>query len=634
MPPPGTPFPTPLASPALRLVHGRWGELVDESAPVSYQALIAGAPQLLREWLTTERATVETGFGAWSLKAIEAEAFGLDYHKVGGVSTNIEGTVPSDPVMTESQRELLGVEGERGEALQKGSVRDSVRDRRRVALFSHAVHRLDREYVLAAVETLRDLVNDSWGALDANGADRIDRVLTALVSELLAVGFAPSFLRVHRQILTGNGAEEVRWDAFTSRLAEPPQTTRVAVVITQAKGEFWDQWPGAYFETLGEALGTSADDATGPGADVNYERFERSAEKPGGRRIVVYDVVARDHHAATRMAIRRFQRTADLVSAEVPRPNAKVYAAVSWHGETLSYGSRKNLSLDPLPVGNPDPAFQGYAARMTEAKVDASSMIRLQGALRAYRISREATYDRTGLTNLWTALEALSPIERTAPGAKSPSIIERVTGLVAPIMASFKARTLVDDVGAVMRAHGLTGPNAMGGGFAGLFVDGEMSRLETLRLLTTAAGVAQVEAAWGAHPIVGLHARGVLANATDGETLARTSYRTARRVDWQIRRLYRLRNEAVHGATMPPNAHRVLQHLLLYVSRSVQVLSDLILADNGIETIEGAAASVEMAYFGWLRWAQGVDDIGTLSDAEVRRLLAPPYRSFLTDDVV
>ena len=85
---------------------------------------------------------------------------------------------------------------------------------------------------------------------------------------------------------------------------------------------------------------------------------------------------------------------------------------------------------------------------------------------------------------------------------------------------------------------------------------------------------------------------------------------------------------------MPPNAHRVLQHLLLYVSRSVQVLSDLILADNGIETIEGAAASVEMAYFGWLRWAQGVDDIGTLSDAEVRRLLAPPYRSFLTDDVV
>ena len=612
-------------------MYERWKELVDESAPVSYQAPIAGAPQLLREWLTTERATADTGFGAWSLKAIEAEAFGLTPHKVGGVSARVEGTVPTDPVMTPSQRELLSTVGERGETLQKGAVRDSVMDRRLVALVSHALLRLDRDYLVAAVLALRELVGGAWDTLDAESADQIDRVLTALVSELLAVGFAPSFLRVHRQMLAGYGAEEARWDAFTSRLTEPVRSIRVAVVITQAKGEFWDQWPGSHFETLGDALGASAGDAAGPGADPNYARFEGLAQKPGGRRIVAYDVDARDHHAATRTAIRRFQRTADLVSAEVPRPNARVYAAVSWHGGTLSYGSRKNLSLDPLPVGNPDPAFRGYAARMTEARVDASSMVRLQGALRAYRISREATYDRTGLTNLWTALEALSPIERSARDAKAPSVIERVTGLVAPIMASFKAYTLVEDVGALMRAHGLTGPDAMGGGFAGMFVDGEMSRLETFRLLSTAAGVAQVEAAWETQPIVGLHARAVLANAADGKQLAQTSYRTAQRVDWQVRRLYRLRNEAVHGATMPPNAHRVLQHLLLYVSRSVQVLSDLILADNGIETIEAAAAAVEMSYFGWLRWAGRASDVQALSDDEVRRLLSPPYRSFLTN---
>ena len=144
----------------------------------------------------------------------------------------------------------------------------------------------------------------------------------------------------------------------------------------------------------------------------------------------------------------------------------------------------------------------------------------------------------------------------------------------------------------------------------------------------------------GASGFVGTALRRALADDYDLVGLTRSPNRAARKdaddpIVWRHCDLYSLREveQGLEGADLAI----YLVHSMLPSSRLTQGTFadlDLILADNGIETIEGAAASVEMAYFGWLRWAQGVDDIGTLSDAEVRRLLAPPYRSFLTDDVV
>ena len=140
------------------------------------------------------------------------------------------------------------------------------------------------------------------------------------------------------------GSEAKRWRTFLARLTRAPGPTRAAVVV-QCKKQFWAHWPGATYEALGDI---DAFASAAPPAEMD-QRFNRY----GGRRVVEYEVTAEDHHAAANEAIARFQRTTDLVAAEVRRPSPDILATAVRHGwgrgRTYSFADRDQLPLDPLP---------------------------------------------------------------------------------------------------------------------------------------------------------------------------------------------------------------------------------------------------------------------------------------------
>lgn len=607
-----------LASPGVRLVYARWSELVDERGPVSYQAPVAGAPQLLREWLDAVATLEETGRGKWLQIAVEDELFGVKHGTFG----TVRGTLRSAPVIRDAFRSAVDLAQQRKVSLNpSGSASPEAQNRRLKALAVFYGHELDSGYLAAAIARLRQLVKTRPGSrLRRSDADELGAVLTAFVSELLSRGFALSFLREHLDVLDGSEntkTEALRWRAFLDRLTRPPRQMNVAVVA-QSNKDFWAHWPGGTAAHLSELpLFASAEL---PESNKTRKKFKRYF----ARGVVEYEVEALDHHAAANLAIRQLERTADLITAEAVHPKPDVLATATRHGRgrhlKFSFATNADLPLTPLPSGLTELAKKGYAQRMMEADIERSSLVRLEGALRAYRISQEATYTRTGLTNLWTALEALTPEEKKVTDKQPPSIIEQVTSMVGPLMGSFKAESLVDDFIGVLRRGGVLGT--------------QVDRALLVQLLSTKDGAEWVGAMTRDDPIVGLHARQFSETMRTPANVVAASYRTARRVEWQVRRLYRLRNETVHGAATPQNARRVLQHLMLYVNRAVLVLSDLLLdVSNGLRTIEDAVSAVEVSYFEWATWARGLvigkneaTPTAALKEDDVARLLRPPFR--------
>ena len=609
-----------LPSPSLRFLYARWVELVGGGAPVSFQAPVAGAPQLLREWAVASRTTEETGFGAHAVAAIEEEAFGVE-HSVGQLRLRVEGTVEADPVVMEAHAGLVELHRQRRTVLSPGKVPDTTVARRLRSVVTVLSAELEAYVADAVGRLLAELEPTIGGALSPGAATSIDRTLTALASELMARGFAPSFLSKHVEVLGGAGSELVRLRRFAQRFRHLPEPARVAVVVESTR-EFWDCWPlagGALYDAMAAVPKLEAAEVPGD--------LARAFTPHPGKRCVVYDLEAPDHHAAAYQAISAFQRTADLVLAEVPQTKVRIVGTVTRHGRgrgvRVSTASRRQLSLEPIPARSVDLARRGFAERVQAVDVDRSSLARLRGALRSYRISREATYDRTGLTNLWTALEALSPIERGV------NVMPRVSALVAPLMGSYKASSLLNDVMWTMRQHGLIHSESLREDLPDLF-DGEFrfDRLGVFRALATEGGGNLVAAA-SDDPLVGYHVRRFRAQAGTGKALVHASYRTARRVEWQVRRLYRLRNETVHGGATPQNARRVLRHLLLYVSRAVHVLSDLLVSPNGLDTIEEAASAIEVTYFDWAASTHRERELSALDDDALRRVLAPPFEQLV-----
>lgn len=556
--------------------------------------------------------------------AVEEELFGTTKNAFGAV----RGTLETDPVVQHSFASVVALADRRGSTMADGgNASTEAQNRRLRAVAIHFGQEFKARYLAEAVQRLRDLVGAPPRAtLDAAAADDVDRVLAVLVSELLASGFAGSFLREHLDTLDASQAvgaradwsETRRWRAFLDRLTRGPGSARVAIVVQCSKA-FWANWPERTETRLQDldAFTTAV-----PPEDVAH-RFKANRVK----RVVEYPVrEAMDHHAAANAAILDFERTADLVTAQVMHPKPIVQATATKHGRgagiQFSFADRDELPLTPLLPRAAELADGSYARRMLQADIERSSLVRLEGALRAYRISRDATYVRTGLTNLWTALEALSPKERSVSD-RNPSIIERVTALVGPLMASFKTSTLVDDLAGVLRRADVIGR--------------EVDRVLLTQLIANEDGARWVEEVTAGDPVVGVHVRRFLsAMETPGAAVA-ASYRTGRRVEWQVRRLYRLRNETVHGATTPQNARRVLQHLLLYVNRAILTLSELLLAESsGIRSIEAAASAIEVTYFEWAeghRVKKGREDrpTSTMSEPAMQRLLTPPFRSLLAD---
>ena len=158
--------------------------------------------------------------------------------------------------------------------------------------------------------------------------------------------------------------------------------------------------------------------------------------------------------------------------------------------------------------------------------------------------------------------------------------------------------------------------------FVGEPPQGALDRGALLVALADPARAARLDALVAPSPLLQHRVRGYHAVVRSGSAAAQRVTQTAKRVEWQLRRVYRLRNGIVHGAHFGGTGERLLEHLDSYVRAVLGPLSQVLAADNGIDTIEQAVAAIDAAFETWRQWAMTVKQ-PTVSDAA--RLLQAPY---------
>lgn len=605
-----------VTNPALQFIYERWLESLHPGSSVSQHAPVMGALGLLREAIRLSEEYRGSDYGSFSTRSVEEEAFGVEVNPFG----KVRGTIPTDPAVRQAEVAVEDLRHANRRHFISGGASDALREHRDEAAIRHLLAKLEPHYLHTLAERIEYLVFDS-GEATPGTFEELDDLITALAAEVLGLGFADSFLRFHQRTLEDrsgrHGSQRERLQRFLRRLQRPPSSVHV-IFNVQANKDFWERWPSGTYR-IAESLEEFE--------DVDAANVEPDYRKTGPLyRFVAFELTAYDHHAASRRAYAVFQRIADVVLAELGKGTPVLHSCITvWRGSrgtTTSAADKSQLQLEPIPVRTrtAERDFTGFARDFVSISAPESALRRLEGALRFYRISLESSWLESGLTNLWTALEVLSSQRLQIP------IIERVTNSIAPLVGSYKVKSLADDlVGYLVQARVFDEA-----GFATVYSDilddeGRIDPIRAIGILSDETRSEQLIADFVASPLLAHRVRSFNKKLETGKELAHVVYRTTRRVEWQIRRLYRLRNEMVHGAVTPPNGQRILQHLQLYTNHALLTVFDLIGAENGLDTIEDVVAAVDSGFHAWLQWIRTLGELRESAPEAWERLYTPPF---------
>ena len=614
-----------IANPALRFFHQRWDELLDTSAPVTNRAPVAGALAILRE-LDELRTSFHSGRSTKAnIEAVEQEAFGSE----NAGSEKQLGTVQSDPVI----HRLFGSVGEYRGALSSHfgfrNPPDTVVWRRADALTRVLVHRAAEQYLAALIAELEAEIFDSSTDLKER-VIRVDALVTALVAELLSIGYADSFLRVHRrtldQKLGRERHERARFKQFCERLLAPPRDYEIILRVHASK-KLWDRWPTASDISVSHACRLQRPPGLSPGFEEAIRKFERADPSI---RFVRQRCSARDDHAASLSAFVDFELAIDLIQAELPELSTQIQdiaTATTGEPSTLKVlpAARAQLEFRPLRLSSRDRArtVTGFAEGVRNARSDDTSKRRIAGAIRYYRISAQEQWAESSFTNVWTSLEALAHEDYDA------AIIDRVVRSITPIVASQKMRDLTDDLASYLEKVAVVESGAFTAQFSGAL--NSSGRIDPVLLLGAMADAVQADALAALvaeHPLVQRRVLEYSAIVQTGGSIVERVNRTARRVEWQLRRIYRQRNDIVHGASHANASERLLGHLQLYALNSISTIAGLLAANNGISTIEDAVATIDLSFHRWCLVTRRLGKLAVLGPADWQRCYEPPYKQY------
>jgi len=197
----------------------------------------------------------------------------------------------------------------------------------------------------------------------------------------------------------------------------------------------------------------------------------------------------------------------------------------------------------------------------------------LAAALEYHRLALLATSDEARLVNLWIALEAL------CQGGEG-SIIERVWSRISPCVSVENVRKNLISLSIYVKEfwdHTGAAP------FLALFPNSTATRLEpsdlaaVLLLPNGAPNLVTLCNLCAPHPLI-LHRlfRMKTMILNEAKSVASNLELTCRNVEWQIKRIYRVRNAIVHTGSATAVLPQLTQHLHCYLIKAIHtVLIDL-----------------------------------------------------------
>lgn len=214
------------------------------------------------------------------------------------------------------------------------------------------------------------------------------------------------------------------------------------------------------------------------------------------------------------------------------------------------------------------------AARLLEilSRHDASDSAQLVATLQYHRLSLTSTSDEARFVNLWVGVESLC---RGHEG----SIIDRVCTRFAPSVAVGNVRKILTNVAIYIRMF-WRGDSTKQEALLRLFPHSDASTLrleDLLRVLLQPENGAEITELFrlvSEHPLLCYRLyrvkTGLLANA---KAVAQSLKQHRQNVEWQLRRIYRVRNEILHSGRSVPYLPQLIQHLHTYLLVTVQSLA-------------------------------------------------------------
>lgn len=610
---------TPLPA-AVRFFWQRWREALDPSSPVSVKARTTGPRALLDEFREVQSLN-ERGFGSGDLIALREEGFG---HKTAGVE--IAGVMSGDGILNQLHPDML----EKWAVLEKslaGSHGEEAKASRRAALLAQVRHSVGSGYREAVSTRLTDLLF-SGDQFDDRLANQVDELVGSLITDLLGTGFSDAFLRtrgadIEREMLNVPAHAQEAFSSFIARLAAPSEST-VVLIKAKASKKFWAAWP-----RLTDVLAADTREGVIPGT---FEIREGSRAKvgfednqDGNSRFLRFKPNANDRSHASRLAYQEFEHISDGVCFANPGVHPARIEAVA----TVRQGAPEVLEVvrprdaeffyQPLrsSLADVEAGKSGFSAACLNGSDPAAR--RLTGALRALRIAHEETWLESGLTTLWTAIETL------AHEHYAGNIIDSVVRSVVPFVAGAKIQNLVDDLIVYLDWAGVTESQEFADDFADTVVGAVVSPVRIVHALSEEPRAIRLAEIARESPLVAYRVNRFHIVARSPMAAARRATQTAMRIEWQLRRIYRLRNAIIHGGEFTGAGEQMLQHLDGYVRAVIGPLSMILAANNGIDTIDEAVAAVDTSFDAWRAWAMLQRDRPTENDAA--RMYQPSFAS-------
>lgn len=192
----------------------------------------------------------------------------------------------------------------------------------------------------------------------------------------------------------------------------------------------------------------------------------------------------------------------------------------------------------------------------------------LMAALQYHRLALTATSDEARFINLWVALESLCQ-------GGSGSIIDRVCTRVSPCVSISNIRKTFAALARYIRYLWVDADRPQ---FLALFPNSSATQLrqeDLLRVLLLKPGSGNLTQLFGLtarHPLICHRLFRVKSRLLDSPVSVAENLRyTQRNVEWQLKRIYRVRNEIVHkGSSSPRTLRHLTQHLHTYLITTTQ----------------------------------------------------------------
>ena len=203
-------------------------------------------------------------------------------------------------------------------------------------------------------------------------------------------------------------------------------------------------------------------------------------------------------------------------------------------------------------------------------RVSDEDKAQLMAALQYHRLALTSTSDEARFVNLWIGLESMCQ-------EGSESLIERVTSRVSPCVSLGKIRKTLISLSKYTK-HLWTAADH--GRFLALFPNSKQEQLKAEDLLSVlllddnTPNLTEFTNLIIHHPLICNRLTKAHKKLLDSPNSVVHSLRNSKQnVEWQIKRIYKVRNEIVHkGRITPPIIRQLTQHLHTYFIRTVQAV--------------------------------------------------------------